>query len=56
MRSLAPPVAGEHRPTAQQAYASTETAPPRQAKTLPPLESFQAISQRKQRYVGPTDE
>ena len=56
MRSLAPPVAGENRPTAQQAYTNAETAPPSQRRTLPPLESFQAISQRKQRYVGPTDE
>ena len=56
MRSLAPPVAGENRPTAQQAYHNAETAPPSQRRVLPPLESFQAISQRKQRYVGPTDE
>ena len=56
MRSLAPPVAGENRPTAQPNYRDAETAPPSQRRTLPPLESFQAISQRKQRYVGPTDE
>ena len=56
MRSLAPPVAGEDRPTAQPHYRDAETAPPSQRRTLPPLESFQAISQRKQRYVGPTDE
>ena len=56
MRSLAPPVAGEHRPTAQSHYRDAETAPPSQRRTLPPLESFQVISQRKQRYVGPTDE
>ena len=40
MRSLAPPVAGEHRPTAQSNYTNAETAPPRQAKTFPPLESY----------------